>query len=97
MAGRNERHPHSERLRQFNIYLAGTLADEAFRDRRQDAGAVAAQAVGVNSTAMTKPLQRSEGALDDVSRAAAPQLRDEADSARIVVHFWMGTRRPHDT
>ena len=46
---------------------------------------------------MTKALQRSEGALNDVSRAAAPQLRDEAYSTSIVIHFGLGTRRPHAT
>src|ERR1700723_682683 len=96
LARRNKRHAHAERFGQLNIYFAGALADEIFRNRSENAGAVAAEPVSVNSATMTKPLQSSEGALDHIARAAAAQLGDEADSAGIVVHFWLGTRRPHD-
>ena len=50
----------------------------------QNAGAVAGACVCRNSTAMRKILEELEGFPDYIARANAMDVRDKADSARVV-------------
>ena len=54
------------------------------RDLQQNPGAVACAGVGGNRTSMRQVLEELQRFRDDVAGANAMDVRDEADSARVV-------------
>ena len=51
----------------------------------QQAGAVTASAIGIHAAAMRQPDQGLERAVHDLARSASADLRDQADTAGVVV------------
>ena len=71
--------------RQRDAVLRQLLAEEAVRDLRKQAGAVAHQRIGADRAAMRQVLEHGEAVADDLVRLDALHVRDEADAAGIVL------------
>ena len=87
--------PRPKESGRSDIQIAGAFADEIFGDGDEQAGAVAAEAVGIHAAAMGKTRESDEGAFDDIAGTLAAELRDEAYPAGIVVHCGLWRRRAH--
>ena len=74
LAGRQKDHSEAEVAGKADALFAGAFAHEGIWDGHQQAGAVAATAIGVDTTAMGQAQQRSQGALHDLVRRAAAEL-----------------------
>ncbi len=60
-------------------------SEEGVGDLHEDPGAVAGVGVGSVGAAVLEVAQRSDAELDDLVAALALEMRDEADSARVVL------------
>ena len=96
LSGRQEGHPHAKFDGQVDVFLQSAGAEKLLGDRNEQTGAVAAGAVGIHSAAMGQANKSDKSALDNVARAEATQLSDEAHPAGVVVRVAVEARIPHD-
>ena len=84
---RQEYHAHAVLAgrRQANALFQHLGAIEVVGDLDQDAGSVAHQRVGTHRAAMVQVLEDLQALLDDRVRLLAGDVRDEADTARVVL------------
>ncbi len=71
--------------------LAADPGEVAMRERNQDPGAVAGDAVGRDRLAVTHAREPGEGSIDDLTAGVPGRVRDEADAAGIA--FGVSARR----
>jgi hypothetical protein len=77
---RTRRLPAQEDRRQ----PAPRARDERWRDRHQDAGAVAGAAISGDGASVLHPPETLERSVEDAPRRAAADVGDEADAAGIA-------------
>src|SRR5579864_6647227 len=85
LAGRQKDHSEAEVAGKADALFASAFAHEGIWDGHQQAGAVAATAIGVDTAAMSQAQQRSQGALHDLVRRRAAELGHEAHTTGVVV------------
>jgi hypothetical protein len=68
---------------------SGNHLEELVGNLHEDAGAVAGERVGADGAAMGQVLQDLETLLDDFVARPGLQGGDEADTAGIVLSFWI--------
>jgi hypothetical protein len=87
VTSREEQHAHSitARVGQSDSYMAAGSPEKSMRHLQQNAGAVASARVGRNSAPVRKILEELERFPDYVARANAMDVRDESNSARVVL------------
>ncbi len=71
--------------RQFDAQLRHFLAEQAVGNLHQHAGAIADQRIGADRAAMGQVFKHAQAVGDDLVRAHALHVDDEADAARIVL------------
>ena len=72
-------------LRQLDAECAALLAQKRIRDLDEDAGAVASDGIGADSTAVLQVLQNCECVLDQLVRSVAFEVGNEPHTAGIVL------------
>ena len=83
--GSKKHHAHAKLFRQIYADLSGASAEESLGDGGQQAGPIAATAVGVDSAPMGQPGQCGERPFHDLVGTGTTELRDETYAARIMV------------
>src|SRR5205807_1736717 len=69
-----EHHAHAELFRKSYADLPGAAAEEGLGKSREQAGTIAAAAVGVDTTPVGEPGQRGQSAFHDLVRAGTTEL-----------------------
>ena len=83
--GEEKREANGEDFGQLDALLLRARAEEGLGERSEQAGAVAAGAIGVDSTAVGEALEGGQSMLDDLVAGGAAEAGDEAGAAGVVV------------
>jgi hypothetical protein len=92
--GRQEHHPQAKHRWQIDPIPSRLLSCERVWNLCEQAGAIAAAAIGVHATPVCQPAERLECALYGLMRAGMPKPCDEADTTCIMVDGELIARHP---
>ena len=95
MLARQKNHAQAIRLRQLNTLFSSLMPDEFLRNSGEQASTVAAGPVCIHPAAMRKAFESRQRAIDNIPRARAPEMGDEAHSAGIMIDECVVPILPH--
>jgi hypothetical protein len=97
LRGIEESHANAKIRGEIDSRLRCTCSKEIFGNGKQEAGAIAAQSIGIHTTTVRQAADGDERALDNFTRARAAQLGYEPNTTSIVVHRGVGVESAHST